>query len=63
MEKSLLLCLGLVEKMRKKKFEVGFSLDGNRTRKKVKVDDIDIRKISDYYGRLLTVIISPGDIN
>jgi DNA replication and repair protein RecF len=53
----------LVGENEEKKFEVGFSLEGNRARKKVKIDNTDIRKISDYYGRLLTVIISPGDIN
>jgi len=45
------------------KFEIGFSFLQNRTRKKVKIDDAEIHKASNYYGKLLAVIISPGDIN
>ena len=46
-----------------KKFEVGFSFENERSRKKVKIDDIEIKKASNYYGKFLVVIISPNDIN
>ncbi|MDR3237337.1 MAG: DNA replication and repair protein RecF [Spirochaetia bacterium] len=46
-----------------KKFEVGFSSESNKNRKKVKIDDIEIKKVSDYYGKFLVVVISPGDIS
>lgn len=45
------------------KFEIGFSHADDKTRKKIKVDDAEVRKASNYYGKLLVVIISPGDIN
>ena len=46
-----------------KKFEIGFSFGKERGRKKVKIDNVEIKKASDYYGKFLVVIISPGDIN
>ena len=46
-----------------KKFEIGFSFENDRSRKKVKIDDIEIKKDSNYYGKFLVVIISPEDIN
>jgi len=45
-----------------KKFEVGFISSDEKSRKKVKIDGFEIRKASDYFGKLLTVIISPDDI-
>jgi len=46
-----------------KKFEVGFSFEKERSRKKIKIDEAEIKKASDYYGKFLIVVISPGDIN
>ena len=46
-----------------KKFEIGFSAENNKSRKKVKIDEVEIKKASDYYGKFLVVIISPGDIS
>lgn len=45
------------------KFEIGFSCGKEKSRKKVRIDDNEIKKVSDYYGKLLSVVISPGDIN
>lgn len=44
-------------------FEIGCSVDNDKIKKKLKVDGKEIKKASDYYGRLLTVILSPQDIN
>ena len=46
-----------------RKFEIGFSFENDRNRKKLKIDDVEIRRASDYYGKFLVVVISPGDIN
>lgn len=44
------------------KFEVGFILNNDKNKKKVKIDGVEIRKATDYFGKLLTVIIAPDDI-
>jgi DNA replication and repair protein RecF len=58
-----LYCSGNVSDSEYRKFELGILSDGNSLKKKIKIDDNDIKKISDYYGRFLTVIFSPSDIN
>ena len=44
-------------------FEVGCGIYTGRLKKKVKLDGREIEKLSDYYGKLLTVVFSPVDIN
>lgn len=44
-------------------FEIGCSVDNDKIKKKLKIDGKEIKKASEYYGRLLTVILSPQDIN
>ena len=44
-------------------FEVGCIVDNEKIKKKLKIDGKEIKKASEYYGRLLTVILSPQDIN
>lgn len=44
-------------------YEIGCSLGSGRMKKKVKFDGREISRISEYYGKLLTVIFSPIDIN
>jgi DNA replication and repair protein RecF len=44
-------------------FEVGCTVENDKVRKKLKIDGKEIKKASEYYGRLLTVILSPQDIN
>lgn len=46
-----------------KRFEVGFSSKEGKVRKKFKIDESEIKKLSDYYGKLLAVVISPSDIS
>ncbi len=43
--------------------EIAYSVGGNTKKKKVKINNKEIDKFSDYFGRFLTVIISPDDIN
>lgn len=45
------------------KFEIGCGMVSDKLKKKVKIDDSEIKRASDYYGKLLTVIFSPLDIN
>ncbi len=45
------------------RFEIGCSLGSGRIKKKVKIDGREVSRISDYYGKLLTVVFSPIDIN
>ena len=45
-----------------KELEIGYSTSSGLSRKKAKVDGREIHRASDYFGRLLTVIYSPGDI-
>lgn len=58
-----LYCSGIVSECEYKKFELGIVSDSGISKKKIKIDDNDIKKVSDYYGRFLTVIFSPSDIN
>lgn len=44
-------------------FEIGCAMYSGRLKKKAKLDGKEIDKLSDYYGRLLTVVFSPVDIN
>lgn len=44
-------------------FEVACSLIDGALRKKVKIDGTGIKKIGDYYGKLLSVFMSPWDIH
>ncbi|MDM7988269.1 MAG: DNA replication and repair protein RecF [Smithella sp.] len=43
-------------------FEVGCSATHDKVKKRLKIDGKEIKSASDYYGRLLTVILSPLDI-
>jgi DNA replication and repair protein RecF len=45
------------------KFETGCTTSNGKIIKKIKIDGGEIHKVRDYYGRFLTVIFSPGDIN
>lgn len=56
-------CCSTVKGNEFKKFEIGILKDQRTVKKKIKIDDNDIKKVSDYYGKLLTVIFSPSDID
>jgi len=56
-------CSGEVLNSENSKFEVGFSIQNNKPKKKIKIDSSEIKKISDYYGKLITVSFIPTDIN
>lgn len=45
------------------KFSIGCLKQQKKFKKKVKLDNNKINKVSDYYGKLLTVVYSPDDIN
>lgn len=45
-----------------RELEIGYSSSSGLSRKKAKVDGREIQRASEYFGRLLTVIYSPGDI-
>jgi len=56
-------CCSTIEKNETSKFEIGFSLIHNKQKKRAKIDDRIINKMSEYYGKLITVIFSTEDIN
>jgi DNA replication and repair protein RecF len=56
-------CCSSVMANNETKFEVGCSISQSKLRKKVKIDDNEIKRSSDYYGRLLSVVFFPFDIN
>lgn len=43
-------------------FEIGCTVLPDKVKKRLKIDGKEIKSASDYYGRLLTVILSPLDI-
>ena len=61
--KSDYYCSAEVADNEEKLFEVGCMVHDSRMRKKAKIDNKEIKNIFEYYGRLLTVIFSPWDIN
>ena len=56
-------CSGEVLDSEYSKFRVGYSIQNNKPKKKIKIDGVEIKKVSDYYGKLITVNFIPGDIN
>jgi len=56
-------CSGSVTDSEYEKFEVGFINENDKTKKKIKIDGKEITKASDYYGKLLSVVFNPSDIN
>ncbi len=56
-------CSGDVTDSEYSKFEVGYSIQNNKPKKKIKIDSNEIKKVSDYYGKLITVNFIPTDIN
>ncbi len=56
-------CSGEISDSENSKFEVGYSFLNNKPKKKIKIDSNEIKKVSDYYGKLITVNFIPTDIN
>lgn len=56
-------CSGEVTDSEYYKFEVGYTIQDNKPKKKIKIDANEIKKVSDYYGKLITVSFIPTDIN
>jgi DNA replication and repair protein RecF len=44
-------------------FEIGCTIAADKIKKRLKIDGKEIKSAGEYYGRLLTVILSPIDIN
>lgn len=55
-------CCSTLEDSDSSTFEIGCTSISNRIKKKAKIDKEEINRMSDYYGRFLTVIFSPSDI-
>jgi DNA replication and repair protein RecF len=62
-ENSSYYCSGDVSGSEYSKFEVGYSIQSDKPKKKIKIDSSEIKKVSDYYGKLITVNFIPTDIN
>jgi DNA replication and repair protein RecF len=56
-------CSSVVEKSDYRKFEVGCSNVSDRIKKKIKIDSKEIMRGTDYFGKFLSVIFTPMDIN
>ena len=56
-------CSGKITSSDYQKFEVGFINESEKIKKKIKIDGREISRASDYYGKLLSVIFNPSDIN
>ncbi len=56
-------CRGVISDSDREILEVGYGKEGRRKRKKVKINQKEIDKFSDYFGIFLSVVISPDDIN
>ena len=56
-------CSGEVLDSEYSNFKVGYSIQNNKPKKKIKIDEAEIKKVSDYYGKLITVNFIPSDIN
>ncbi len=56
-------CCSTLEEARHTIFEIGCTFLSGKIKKRAKIDGSEKKKISDYYGRFLTVIFSPDDIN
>ncbi len=55
-------CHAAVMDSPEKEFEVGCALIADRLKKRAKIDSAEMHRISEYFGRLLTVVFSPSDI-
>src|SRR5208337_4738022 len=44
-------------------YEIGCALKSDTVQKRLKIDGKEIKSAAEYYGRLLSVILSPIDIN
>ena len=56
-------CSAILDESLYTKFETGCSFVNGKITKKIKIDGNEINKVRDYYGKFLTVIFSPADIN
>ena len=56
-------CSSSLENSKHNKFDVGCAYFGDKLKKRVKVDGTEIRGVSEFYGKFLTVIFSPVDID
>jgi len=56
-------CSGDISDSEYSKFEVGCFLQNNKPKKKIKIDSNEVKKVSEYYGKLITVNFIPTDIN
>jgi DNA replication and repair protein RecF len=56
-------CVSEVNECENSLFEVGYSRETGKVKKKLKIDKNEVRKASEYFGKLLSVAISPEDIN
>jgi len=56
-------CSSILGNSNLSKFDIGFVSYSDKTRKKLKIDDREIKRASEYYGKFLTVVFSPIDIN
>jgi len=54
-------CSAAIEGTPYHRFEVGCAKYGESVKKKAKIDGKEVKKISDYFGKFVTIVFSPGD--
>ena len=60
---SALVCLSEDENDECTNYQVGCTVDNGKIRKKIKIDSSEMKKASEYFGQVLTVVFLPSDIN
>lgn len=55
-------CASILAECNDSRFEIAYSIENNTHRRRVKVDGLPIRSSIDYYGKVLTTVFSPSDI-
>lgn len=55
-------CSSTLSRSEYTKFEVAYSTENHNYRKRIKIDDVTLHNSIDYYGKLLTVVFAPSDI-
>ncbi len=60
---EIYFCSCEVDNCKENSFSIGYGVVNNKKFKRFKLNNNSIKSITDYYGKLLTVIFSPNDID
>ena len=60
---SFFVSTNCIKSISKDSFKIGYVKSNESTNKKIKINENEINRFSDYYGIIVTVIFAPEDIN